>query len=526
MTSKAFDVIVIGGGANGIVAAGRLGKAGRRVLLLEKAETAGGQGSLVEFAAGFRAAPLGIDPGWLPAKIATGLGLTGLEPVATDTALTVAVEPGVFLTLSRDPTRAAAAIGAHSKSDAAKWGSFTTQLRNLSGFLEVLYQAPAPDVDIRSLGELLPLLSLGRKFRALGKRDMIEFVRTLPLSACELVDDWFECAPLKAAVAAGGIQDFQQGPRSGGTGFVLLHHLVGTEAGAVRGRVPWRSGPEAFTAVALGAARRLGVTVRTAAPVARILVHDDAVTGVVLQSGEEIAAKAVLSTADPATTFLDWVDPVWLDPEFVHAVSNIRHRGCTAFVLYALDALPEFPGLSSKEALSGVVSLTPDLVALERAADAAKYGAVSERPHVELTVPTLLWPSLAPNGRHVAVARVQYAPYRLKDGAPWDAARVNALADSVTSAIEAVAPGFRARVLHRAAWSPCDLEERFGLREGAASQGELGLDQILFMRPVAGWGRHATPISGLYLGGAGTHPGPGILGGAGWLAAERLLGRG
>jgi phytoene dehydrogenase-like protein len=525
MSASTFDVIVIGGGANGLVAASCLGKAGRRVLLLEKSDVPGGQGGVVEFAAGFRAAPLGIDPGWLPSKIASGLGLSGLESVATDTPLTVAIEPGAFLTLSRDASRAAAAIGAHSKSDAAKWGNFTTQLRSLAGFLEVLYQAPAPDVDIRSFGELLPLLNLGMKFRALSKQDMIEFLRTLPLSACELLDDWFECAPLKAAVAAGGIQDVQQGPRSGGTGFVLLHHLVGTKAGAVRGRIPWRSGPGAFTEAALDAAKRFGVTVRNASPVAGILVRDDAAAGVVLEGGEEIAAKAVLSTADPATTFLDWVDPVWLDPEFVHAVSNIRHRGCTAFVLYALEALPEFPGLSSKDALSGILSLTPDLVALERAADAAKYGAVSERPHVELTVPTLLWPALAPNGKHVAVARVQYAPYRLNAGVSWDAARMNALADGVTAMIEAISPGFRSRVLHRAAWSPRDLEERFGLREGAASQGELGLDQILFMRPVAGWGRHATPIAGLYLGGSGTHPGPGILGGAGWLAAERLLGR-
>lgn len=524
MSASAFDVIVIGGGANGLVAASRLGKAGRRVLVLEKSNTAGGQGRVVEFAPGFHAAPLGVDPGWLPSTIASGLGLAGLEPVAIDTPLSVALAPGAFLTLSRNASRAAEAIAAHSKSDAAKWGSFTTQLRNLSGFLEVLYQAPAPDVDIRSFGELWPLLGLGRKFRALGKHDMIEFMRTLPLSASELVDDWFECPPLKAVVAAGGIQDFQQGPRSGGTGFVLLHHLVGTEAGAVRGRVPWRNGPGAFTEAALAAALRFGVAVRTASPVARILVHDEAVTGVVLQSGEELAAKTVLSTADPASTFLDWVDPVWLDPEFVHAVSNIRHRGCTAFVLYALEALPDFPGLPSKEALSGIVSLTPDPVGLERAADAAKYGTVSARPHVELSVPTLLWPSLAPSGRHVAVARVQYAPYRLKDGAQWDAARVNALAESATSAIEAFAPGFRSRVLHRTAWSPRDLEERFGLREGASSQGELGLDQILFMRPVAGWGRHATPISGLYLGGAGTHPGPGVLGGAGWLAAARLLG--
>jgi phytoene dehydrogenase-like protein len=524
MSAQAFDVIVIGGGANGLVASCVLGKAGRRVLMLESSETLGGQGSVVEFAPGFRAAPLGIDPGWAPPKIAALIGETGLEPVAADTPLTVVTGPRAFLTLSRDAARAAAAIGAYSKSDAAKWPAFTAQLRNLAGFLEVLYQIPAPDVDVRSLGELFPLLSLGRKFRALGRRDMIEFLRTLPLSAWELLDDWFACGPLKAAVAAGGLHDVQQGPRSGGTGFVLLHHLVGAAAGSVRGRVPWRGGPAAFTEAAGSAAQRFGVTLRMAAPVARIEVQDDAIKGVALRSGEEIAAAAVLSTADPARTFLEWIDPVWLDPEFVRAVGNIRHRGCTAFVLYALDALPEFPGLASNDALSGIISLTADLVALERAADAAKYGRVSERPHVELTVPTLLWPDLAPASRQIAIARVQFAPYRLRDGS-WDDTRRDALAASVTSAIEAIAPSFRSRVLHLSVWSPADLEARFGLCEGASSQGELGLDQILFMRPVPGWGRHATPISGLYLGGCGTHPGPGILGGAGWLAAGRLLDR-
>jgi phytoene dehydrogenase-like protein len=525
MTGSRYDAIVIGGGANGLVAAARLGHAGRSVLVVEKADVVGGQGAPAEFAPGFHAAPLGLDPGWLPPGIAKALGLAGLEPATQDTPLSVAVGPDAFLTLSRDPVRAAEAIGRHSRADAAKWGSFTGQLRALAGFLEVLYQAPAPDVDVASLGDLLPLLTLGRKFRALGRRDMIEFLRTLPLSVWELLDDWFECAPLKAAVATGGIQDLQQGPRSGGTGFVLLHHLVGAPAGSVRGRVPWRGGPAAFTEAAVAAARRAGVTIRTGAPVVRIDVRDDAVSGVVLASGEEIAAGAVLSTADPARTLLEWIDPVWLDPELVRAVGNVRHRGCTAFVLYGLATLPRLPGLASPEALAGLVSLTADLPSLERAADAAKYGAVSERPHVEITVPSLLWPALAPGGRHVAVARVQYAPYRLRDGAAWDAARLAALVETVTMAIEAVAPGFTASILHREGWSPRDLEERFGLREGAATQGELALDQILFMRPVAGLGRHATPVSGLYLGGAGTHPGPGVLGGAGWLAASRLLGQ-
>ena len=519
-----YDVIVIGAGANGLVAATRLGQAGLRVLLLEGADSLGGQGRVVEFAPGFRAAPLGTDPGWLPAPIARALGIPAPEHAATDAPLSVVVEPGSVLTLSCDAGRAADAIRPHSASDAAKWPAFTARLRALAGFLETLYQTPSPDVDASSLDELLAMMSLGQKYRALGHTNMIEFLRTLPLSVWELLDDWFESAPLKAAVATGGIQSHQQGPRSGGTGFVLLHYLVGAPSGSARGRLPWRGGPGGFTEAAERAARARGVTIRTGAPVTRIQVKDDAVAGVVLAGGEEIAVRAVLSTADPARTLLDWVDPVWLDPEFLHEVGNIRHRGCTAVVAYALDALPEIRGIASKDALAGIVSLTPSVVALEKAADAAKYGTVSDRPHVEFTVPTLLWPELAAGGKHVLVARAQYAPYRLRDGAKWDVAKRDALADAVTAAIEAASPGFRGRVLHRAAWSPLDLEEQFGLREGAATQGELGLDQILFMRPVAGWGRHGTPIAGLYLGGAGTHPGPGILGGPGWLAARRLLG--
>ncbi|MGH7682112.1 MAG: phytoene desaturase family protein, partial [Candidatus Eiseniibacteriota bacterium] len=396
-------------------------------------------------------------------------------------------------------------------------------LRSLAGFLETLYQTPAPDVDASTLDELLAMLQLGRKFRALGHTNMIEVLRTLPLSVWELLDDWFECGPLKAAVATTGILDHQQGPRSGGTGYVLLHHLAGAPAGSVRGRVPWRQGPGAFTDAAERVARASGVTLRTSARVARISIESDAVTGVCLEGGEEIAARAVLSTANPRTTLLDMIDTVWLDPEFMAELQNIRFRGCAAVVAYALDAPPDVRGLASKEAFAGTVSLTGSVVALEKAADAAKYGAVSEHPHVEFTVPTLIWPDLAPNGKHIAIARAQYAPYRLRDGAAWDTARRDSLADAVTAAIEAAAPGFRSRVLHRRAWSPADMEREFGLREGAASQGELGLDQILFMRPVAGWGRHTTPIEGLYLGGAGSHPGPGILGGAGWLAAQRLL---
>jgi phytoene dehydrogenase-like protein len=220
------------------------------------------------------------------------------------------------------------------------------------------------------------------------------------------------------------------------------------------------------------------------------------------------------------------VDPVWLDPEFLLAVRNIRYRGVESRVVFALDAMPEFPGLPHQsQALAGVLSLTPSLDALERAFDAAKYGVESPAPAVEVTFPSIAAPALAPEGKHVMVARVQYTPYSLRDGV-WDEPRAAALGDRVQSAVAAVAPGFADRIIRRVVLTPADLEARFGLPEGATSHGELGLDQILFMRPLAGLGRHATPVAGLYLAGAGTHPGPGIAGGAGWLSARRAVAAG
>jgi len=352
---------------------------------------------------------------------------------------------------------------------------------------------------------------------------MLELLRVLPMSIQDLLDDSFESTLVKAAIGAAGVRDIRQGPRSGGTSFVLLHHLTGARAGCVA-RPWWRDGPDAFIRAVATVARANNVELRTAAPVANIRVRDDAVTGVALENGDEISAPVVVSTADPARTLLGLVDPVWLDPEYLHAVRNIKFRGCTALVRFALDRLPDVPGLDDAQAaLASTVSLTPSLDALERSYDAAKYGEVSRDPHVEISVPTLRWPSLAPAGKHVLVARAQYAPYQLRGGAPWDDTRSCALGEIVTSAIDRVMPGFAEAVLHREILTPFDLESRLEVTEGALTHGELMLDQILFMRPVPGWGRYATPIDGLYLSGIGAHPGPGVVGGAGWLTAKRIL---
>ena len=521
---RELDAIVIGAGANGLVAGAALGGAGLRVLLLEGTDHVGEEARPDEFAPGFRSAPLALDAGWLPPSLGrAGLNLGAIPMVDPARAVTVPSGDRAFLSLPLAPTGAAEAIRRYSAKDANAWAAFSGGMRKLSGFLEALYQLPPPDVDTTSLGDIAALWGVGRKFRALGRDHMAELLRVLPMPVQDLLDDAFECEVLKAAVGAGGVRDLRQGPRSGGTSFNLLHYLVGAPPGSMRARSWWRDGPDAFCLAAAESAQRHGVTIRTGASTARILIRDDAVAGVALTSGEEIRANIVLSTADPARTLLGMVDPAWLDPEFVLAVQNIKFRGCTVFVDYALDALPEVPGLDDVGAsLGSIMTLTRTLEALERAADAAKYGKISEHPHVEITVPTLRWPSLAPAGKHVLVARAQFAPYTLS-GTSWDESRATAVADQVTSAIEQVVPAFRDHILHRRILTPPDIESRFGLTGGVVTQGELMLDQILFMRPVAGSGRYAMPVQGLYLGGSGAHPGPGVVGGAGWLAARQII---
>lgn len=513
-----YDAIVIGAGPNGLVAAATLASARRKVLVVERADEIGGHTRTLEFAPGFHA-PLDGDGGWIPPQVERVLGLKARrgQDVGAGAAMSVASADGTLLTLHQNAAHTAAAIRAHSARDASRWTAFTERLHKFTTVLAALYQLAPPDIDASPIAAL-PLLGVGRKLRALGRADMTEFLRVMPMSVQDLLDDTFESELLKAAVASCAIRDLRQGPRSGGTTFNLLHYMVGAPAGAVRGRAPGAEGPTDFCAAASAAAARRGVEVRTATAVERISVRDGVVTGVVLANGDVLDAPLVISTADPQRTLLGLVDPVWLDPEFMLAVKNIKLRGCTAYALYAAESVTGGdPG-----ALAAMVGMTPTTTALEQAADAAKYGEISAEPHVEFFVPTLRWPALAPAGKHVVVARVQYAPYALAR-AEWNEATKTALKEKVTAAIARVLPSFEPSIIHRAMLSPRDVEERFGVTEGALTQGEMTLDQILFMRPVPGWGQYRMPVDGLYLGGAGAHPGPGVLGGAGYLAARRAL---
>jgi phytoene dehydrogenase-like protein len=352
---------------------------------------------------------------------------------------------------------------------------------------------------------------------------MAELLRIMPMPAQDLVDEWFTFEPLKAVVASAATRDIRQGPRSGGTSFVLLHYLTGVDDGSLRGR-PWRphgdDGGDSLIALVEQAARGSGVEIRTGATIEHITIANDSVTGVVLGGGDEVKTPMVLSTLDPSRTFLGLVDPVWLDPEFLLALRNIKYRGSTALVCFALDALPFDPGSAPARLLSGIMSLSSTVDAIEKACDATKYGAVAEQLHIEITMPSIV--QTGASGKHVLVAQVRYVPRTLRDGSR-DPARSNALGDRVSAAIARVIPRFPEVVRERVVLTPADIEARFGATDGALTQGEITLDQILFMRPVAGWGQYAMPIRGLYLGGAGTHPGPGVFGISGLLAARRMI---
>lgn len=526
MSAPAFDAIVIGSGPSGLVAAIALARAGSRVLVAEAGEEPGGAFRELEFAPGFRAAPFAPDLGWLPREVMRGVGLAdaplgGLRPAAPDPTVVTPAADGSLLQLFRDPGATAQGLRRFSARDAERWPAFASRVARLAAVLGAVYLSPPPRIDARGLGELGGMLRLGRRLRGLGRAEMIEFLRWVPMAVGELVGEWFETDLLKAALAAGALQDLCQGPRSGGTAFGLLHHRVGADPGAFGPRLLLADGPGGLVRALCEQARRAGVTVRTGAPVAAILTEAERVAGVVLASGETIRAPEVLSSLDPRRTLLELLDPVHLDPDFIDRVRHIRFLGARTTVLLALERLPELPGAGDGRALGGSFLVAPTLDDLERAYDATKYGRIADAPWLDIRVPSLWRPGLAPGDHHVMTIDAHWTPYRLR-GSTWEAER-EALGDRVVALAGRHLPGLAGRIRHRVVLAPPDVERMVGATEGALSQGAMMLDQILFMRPVAGWSRYAMPVPGLFLCGPGAHPGPGATGASGWLAAQAVL---
>src|SRR5262245_15094516 len=520
------DAVVIGAGANGLVTATLLARAGLTVVVLERNDRVGGCAQTTELTPGFRCPTLAhtaaIDP-----RLVKTLDLVryGLEILRSPALACAPSYDGAALVLWRDLPRAVEEIRRFSSNDADRYPRFLESFARISGVLREVAAAIPPDMDDPGAADLLQLLKTGRMVRALGKADAHRLLRWMPMPVADLASDWFEGEPLRATIAAGGVLGSFLGPRSSGSAAILLWLGAGEGHPLAAGWLA-KGGPGAVSTALAEAAAAAGVQIRTGADVARIEVVDETATGVTLASGETISCRAVVSGIDPKRTLLGLVDPIALEPEVIRRLQNLRARGTLAKVNYAVASLPQFTALAARDraerdaALSGRIRVAPNLDYIERAFDAAKYGACSDEPWVELTIPSLVDSTLAPRDQHVVSAYVQYAPYHLRNES-WDAAR-DRLTDAATRTIARYAPGFASTIVAREAITPRDLECRYGLTGGHIFHGELALDQWFVTRPLLGWARYATPIRNLFLCGSGTHPGTGLDGRSGANAAAAI----
>ena len=517
-----YDAIIVGAGHNGLVTAAYLAKARKKVLVLERRPTVGGIATTEEIFPGFKYSTCAHLAGSFSREIIADLELKkhGLELLACDPLLLAPSRDGNSLLIPRDAAKAAVEIERHSRTDASKYQPFCALAKNLSGFLRALYRMPLPDKANPGSFNPAELVKIGWKFHRLGEKDMYEFLRILPMSAADFLNEWFDNDLLKAALAGSGMLASFVGPRQQGTAFNLLHHQLGESNGALRTSGLVRGGMGNLSQALARSARQLGAEIRTSADVAKIVTKNGAAVGVVLQNGDQIDAATIISNADAKRTFFSLVEPTYLDPHFLLQVRNIRSRGTVGKVNFALDTLPKFLN-DPPEALGGIIHIGPTLDYLERAADDAKYGRFSKHPFLEITTPSISDPSLAPAGKHVMSVWMQSAPYKLRES-NWHEQR-DALGDAVANVIETYAPGFKSSILHRQVLTPMDLEETYGLTGGHLYHAEMALDQIFFMRPVPGWSRYHTPIDKLFLCGSGTHPGGGITGLPGYYAAKTIL---
>ena len=520
---RKYDVIVIGGGHNGLVNAAYLARAGKKVLVLERRHVLGGAAVTEEVFPGFRFSVCSYVVSLLRPEIIRELDLPrhGLEILPLDGTFTP-MPNGDYLWRVNDHARTRREIARHSRLDAEAYDEYGKAMVEMARFVKPILDMTPPDptsLDPRGLKALHFLL---KRFQALPGQDKYNQIQLMTMSAVDFLDQWFETDVLKATMSASGIIGTFLGVRSPGTAYVLLHHYMGEIDGAFRSWGFARGGTGAISNAIADAAREAGVEIRTSAPIAKILVNRGRATGVALTSGDEIAGDIVSSSVDPNLTFLKLMDPGELPDEFVEEVRRYKFRGSSGKVNLALDALPDFTCLPGPGVhLRGAISISPSVEYMERAYDDAKYGRFSRRPYIDMVIPTLTDPSVAPPGKHILSCFVQYAPYKLKDG-NWDDQR-EAFGDTVVNTIAEHAPNLKSIIRHRQVLTPLDIEREFGLTEGNIFQGELTLEQLFFLRPVPGWSQYRTPIRNLYMCGSATHPGGGIMGAPGRNAAFKIL---
>jgi phytoene dehydrogenase-like protein len=522
MTSR-YDAIIVGGGHNGLVNAAYLARAGKKVLILERRDVLGGAAVTEEVFPGFKFSVCSYVVSLLRPEIIRELDLPrhGLEILPLDGTFTP-LPGGDYLWRVNDHAETRREIARHSRLDAEAYEEYGQAMAQMAKFVKPILSMTPPDPTKVSYREISKLLFLGRRFRSLPPQDKYNQVQLMTMSAADFLDQWFETDVLKATISASGIIGTFLGVRSPGTAYVMLHHYMGEIDGASRSWGFARGGTGSVSNAIAAAAREAGVEIRVGSPTAKILVQGGKARGVALENGDELLGDIVSSSVDPNRTFLKMIEPRQLPDEFLEEVRRYKFRGSSGKVNLALDALPDFkclpgPGLH----LRGAVSISPSVEYMERAYDEAKYGDFSSRPYIDIVIPTLTDPSVAPPGKHVMSCFVQYAPYKLKQGT-WDEKR-EAFGDAVINTLAEYAPNIKNILIGRQILTPLDLEREFGLTEGNIFQGELSLEQLFFLRPVPGWAQYRTPIKNLYMCGSATHPGGGIMGAPGRLAAMEIL---
>jgi len=518
-----YDIIVIGGGHNGLVNAAYLARAGKKVLVLERRHLLGGAAVTEEIIPGFKFSVFSYVVSLLRPEIIRDLDLPrhGLEILPLDGTMTPMTN-GDYLWRVNDHAKTRRELERHSKLDAEAYEEFGKSMAAMCRFVKPILGMIPPDPTSLDPRDWKALAFLGKRFQSLAAEDKYNLVQLMTMSAADFLEQWFETDVLKATMSASGIIGTFLGIRSPGTAYVLLHHYMGEIDGAFRSWGFSRGGTGTISNAIGSAAREAGVEIRLEAPVSRILIKSGSAQGVVLETGEEIRAAAVSSSVAPNLTFLKFIEPRQLPGDFLEAVRRYKYRGSSGKVNLALDALPNFTCLPGPgRHLRGAISISPSTEYMERAYDQAKYGDFSRRPYIDMVIPSLTDPSVAPPGKHVLSCFVQYAPYKLSKGT-WDEQR-DAFGDAVIDTISEYAPNLQEIIIGKQLITPLDIERQTGLSEGNIFQGELSRDQLFFLRPVAGWARYRTPIRKLYMCGSATHPGGGIMGAPGRLAALEIL---
>ncbi len=520
-----YDAIVIGGGPNGLVAAAYLAKAGRSVLLLEKRETVGGIAVTEEFFPGYKFSSLASGAGHLSPAVVADLNLAhnGLQILPADPLIFSPLPDGNQITFWQDTNRTVQEIANFSVADAETYPSFVKTMTKFGRIVAGLKNITPPDLPNVGLRDMCEFLKIANPARDLGRKNISQLLRVMPMPISDLLNEWFESDVVKGAIAVSAVNNSSWGPQEAGTAYTFLHNWSGSNSGLFRSSGQVKGGMGSLTQAIAKSASGFGVDIRTNSEVAEIITKDDAATGVVLVDGDQITANTIISATDLRTTFLKLLDPYYLDQMFVKHVQNIKYRGTLARVHFALDQLPTFTALNgdAKQLLSGHVQIAPTMKYIQDAFDPAKYGQYSEQPYLDIQIPTLTDPSLAPEGKQLMSVSVKYMPYHLRQG-NWNELR-DELGELVMQTIAEYAPDFPKVVQESRIITPLDMETAYGLPEGNLVHGEMTLDQFLWMRPVPGYGQYRGPLAGLYLCSTATHPGGGVTGINGKNAAREVL---